>query len=225
VSASADKGFINVSTRDPRYFEYDNGAYFPALGYNLSSGDLDHVNPVRGNRSKFHVMHANGIELSRVWIGQLSMFGEAWGKWGSSNQRAHLWIANKNHTWKSVLDGVSVPPVSGTIMLGGFHPNTLYKVEWWNTYAGRVNTTQTIFSNAEGNAVRIFARPFTGGALTPNYSACGFPLYPVGTGTGTCSFTINTGVTTVNRIRFQIWNADQTVKLFEKFIPVHYQFH
>jgi hypothetical protein len=72
--------------------------------------------------------------------------------------------------------------------------------------------------------VRIFARPITGGALTPNYGACGSALYPVGTGTGTCSFTINAGTITVNRIRFQVWNANRTIKLFEKFIPVHYQF-
>jgi hypothetical protein len=89
VSNSGGKGFITVSRRDPRYFEYDNGAYFPALGYNLSGGDLDHVNPVLGNRTKFRTMNANGIELSRVWISQFSIFGEAYGKWGSSN-RAHL---------------------------------------------------------------------------------------------------------------------------------------
>ena len=89
VSASGDKGFINVSTRDPRYFEYDNGTYFPALGYNLSGGALDHVNPVLGNQSNFQAMNANRIELSRVWISQFSMFGEAYGKWGSSN-RVHL---------------------------------------------------------------------------------------------------------------------------------------
>jgi len=88
VSDSGNKGFIKVSPRDPRYFEYDDGTYFPALGYNLNGGDLDNVNPVLGNQSKFQAMNANGIELSRVWISQFSIFGEAYGKWGSPN-RAH----------------------------------------------------------------------------------------------------------------------------------------
>ena len=88
VSDLGNKGFIKVSTRDPRYFEYDDGTYFPALGYNLNGGDLDNANPVLGNQSKFQAMNANMIELSRVWISQFSIFGEAYGKWGSPN-RAH----------------------------------------------------------------------------------------------------------------------------------------
>ena len=85
VSSSENKGFIKTSTSDPRYFEYDDGTYFPALGYNLNGGDLDNVNPVLGNSDKFQKMGANGIELSRVWISQFSIYGEAWGKWGSHN--------------------------------------------------------------------------------------------------------------------------------------------
>jgi hypothetical protein len=90
---------------------------------------------------------------------------------------------------------------------------------------GQNVTVSFSYRTDQAAGVRIFARPFTGGALTPNYGACGSPLYPVGTGTGTCSFTISAGTVTVNRIRLQVWNANRTLKLFEKFIPVHYQFH
>ena len=80
------------------------------------------------------------------------------------------------------------------------------------------------YTTSEAGGVRIFARPFTGGALTPSYAASGSPLYPVGTGVGSGNFTITTGNVTVDQIRFQMLDANQTTLLFEAFIPVHYQF-
>ncbi len=80
------------------------------------------------------------------------------------------------------------------------------------------------YTTSEAGGVRIFARPFTGGALTPSYAASGSPLYPVGTGVGSGNFTITTGNVTVDQIRFQVLDANQTTLLFEAFIPVHYQF-
>lgn len=50
------------------------------------------------------------------------------------NGNAHLWIQNKQHTWRNVIDNVSISPASGTITLDGFSANSDYKVEWWNTY-------------------------------------------------------------------------------------------
>ena len=85
VNESTSKGFLKVSPNDARYFEYDDGTYFPALGYNLNGNDLDSVNPVIGNESKLQIMQQNGIELSRVWISQFSIYGEAYGKWDSPN--------------------------------------------------------------------------------------------------------------------------------------------
>lgn len=86
VTTSASHGFIKVSPTDPRYFEYDDGTYFPALGFNLNGGELDNVNPVIGNTPEFQSMGQNGIELSRVWITQFSIYGEAYGKWTSPNR-------------------------------------------------------------------------------------------------------------------------------------------
>ena len=36
VISSQNPGFIKVSENDARYFEFDNGDYFPGLGYNLN---------------------------------------------------------------------------------------------------------------------------------------------------------------------------------------------
>lgn len=72
--------------------------------------------------------------------------------------------------------------------------------------------------------VLIFARPFTNGALTPDYAASGSPLYPIGGGSGTGFFTILTQQAVVDQIRIQMWDAGQTTLLFEAFLPVYFRF-
>jgi hypothetical protein len=80
------------------------------------------------------------------------------------------------------------------------------------------------YATTQVGGVRIHVRPFVGNALAPNYAASGSPLYPTGAGTGTGTFTIKTGTVTVDRVRIQMWNANQTTLLFEAFLPVHFQF-
>jgi hypothetical protein len=72
--------------------------------------------------------------------------------------------------------------------------------------------------------VLIFARPFTNGALTPNYAASGSPIYPTGAGAGNGSFTILSQQVVVDQIRIQMWDTSQTTLLFEAFLPVYYRF-
>ncbi|HFE66518.1 MAG TPA: hypothetical protein ENJ93_04565 [Chloroflexi bacterium] len=75
VVPSANKGFLRVSPNDPRYFAFEDGAYFPGLGYNLD---------VPQNLDEFPVMAANGIQLIRTWIpANWSIFGSAWSPWRS----------------------------------------------------------------------------------------------------------------------------------------------
>lgn len=80
------------------------------------------------------------------------------------------------------------------------------------------------YRTSEAGGVRIFPRPFTNGSLTPSYSPSGSPLYATGSGTGTASFTITQGRNTVDAIRFQMWNANQTSLLLEWFVPVNVHF-
>ncbi|MCI0691920.1 T9SS type A sorting domain-containing protein [candidate division KSB1 bacterium] len=86
-----------------------------------------------------------------------------------------------------------------------------------------VNLTFDYTTSTPGG-VRIFVRPFTGGALTPNYAAHGSPLYATGTGSGTGFFTITAGNVAVERLRFQMFDANQTQLLLEFFLPVNYRF-
>ncbi|MFH1198158.1 MAG: T9SS type A sorting domain-containing protein [bacterium] len=78
------------------------------------------------------------------------------------------------------------------------------------------------YSTSEAGGVLIFARPFTGGDLTPNYGASGSPLYPVGSGTGTGTFNIGSGETNIDAIRIQMWDNGQTTLLYETFFPVNF---
>ncbi len=80
------------------------------------------------------------------------------------------------------------------------------------------------FDYVAGEPVRIFARPLTGNSLSPNYAAHGSPLYPAGNGSGSGSFTITSGNVTVDGVRLQMVNADQSRVLVEEVVRVDYRF-
>lgn len=84
VTASSRRGFLKVSPLDKRYFAFDDGTYFPALGYNLNYRNVDWVNPA-SNSPTFQTMQTNGIQLTRIWLTQWSIWGSAWGIWLSHN--------------------------------------------------------------------------------------------------------------------------------------------
>ena len=70
----------------------------------------------------------------------------------------------------------------------------------------------------EPGGVRIFARPFSAGSLTPNYGAHGSPLYPSGSGNGDGFFNISNLNILVDKIRFQMKNDNQSQLLLEFFL-------
>lgn len=82
VSLSDNKGFIRVSQNDPRYFEYEDGTYFPGLGYNFrpNTGDIE------ANRNHFEILSQNGLQLNRMWLSSWSIFGSAWNPWNAMPQ-------------------------------------------------------------------------------------------------------------------------------------------
>ena len=108
----------------------------------------------------------------------------------------------------NIVNSIRLTPATANLLLFGENVNLTFKY-----------TT----NNAGG--VRIFARPFTSGALTPSYAAHGSPLYPVGTGSATGYFTITAGAVRVDHIRIQMWNANQSRLLFQAKIPVSYRFN
>jgi len=75
VARSSNKGFVRVSQRDARYFEFEDGTYFPALGFNMNFDQVSWNNPVLDNTENFKVMGENGVQLVRIW---LSTMGHLW---------------------------------------------------------------------------------------------------------------------------------------------------
>jgi hypothetical protein len=80
------------------------------------------------------------------------------------------------------------------------------------------------YTTRESDGVRIWLRPFTNGALTPNYAAHPSPVHPPSSGSSSGFFTISSGQVVVDQIRIQMWDANQTILLFEAFLPVYYRF-
>jgi hypothetical protein len=71
--------------------------------------------------------------------------------------RAHLWIQNKQHTWRNVVDGVSIAPVSGSVTIPGFQAGQTYNVQWWDTFSSaasqRITRTETVIAQPDGDIV------------------------------------------------------------------------
>jgi hypothetical protein len=64
-----------------------------------------------------------------------------------------LWLQNKNHTWWNVINDAPVAPVEkATVTLNGVAPGA-HKVEFWNTWTGRVENTRQL--TAKGGALEI----------------------------------------------------------------------
>ena len=85
----------------------------------------------------------------------------------------------------------------------------------------KVNITFDYYSSAK---VHIWARPFSGKSLTPNYAAHGSPLYAAGKGKGTGYFKITKGKGYINRVRFQMMDSTKTKLYLEKFVHVKYKY-
>lgn len=81
VAPSDNHGFVRVSQRDLRYFEFEDGTYFPGLGYNMNYDHIGWNNPTLDNQANFEVMGKNGIQLVRMWLSQWSIHGSAWNPW------------------------------------------------------------------------------------------------------------------------------------------------
>ena len=73
----------------------------------------------------------------------------AWGQKDTVDGKAHLWVQNRNHTWRNVVDGVAIPGLSGQITIPGMKPGP-YKVEWWDTYTGAIVEAEAVEAGSNG---------------------------------------------------------------------------
>lgn len=109
-------------------------------------------------------------------------------------------------TSNASLDNISLRPSS---------PNTL-------DVGQRVNFELRYNTNERGG-VRIFGRPFRDNQLAPGSAAHGAQLLPTGSGRSSGNFTLRQAGR-VDRVRFQVMDAEQNCILLERFVPVDYRF-
>ncbi len=73
------------------------------------------------------------------------------GQKDTAGGRAHLWIDNRRHTWRAVVDGAAVPAVSGTVTVAMGAANASYTATWYNTSTGQPVRTETAQADASGD--------------------------------------------------------------------------
>ena len=117
VIDSSNPGFVQVSSTDPRYFEFENGKYFTGLGYNLNYNQVDWINPTLNNQENFQIMSENEIQLVRIWLSQWGIFTSAWNPWNSPDPSIHG----------------SYIPGTGLSVDETYYPNELSMVLRWET--------------------------------------------------------------------------------------------
>lgn len=64
--------------------------------------------------------------------------------------RAHLWIDNRRHTWRAVVDGEPVPAIEGTVRLTLGRPGAVYRITWYATVTGEPLGVERLTADAEG---------------------------------------------------------------------------
>jgi hypothetical protein len=63
---------------------------------------------------------------------------------------SHIWIDNRQHTWRAVVDKKTVPAESGTVGIDMQHPDASFTVTWYSTLTGQSSSTQTLSANSAG---------------------------------------------------------------------------
>ena len=86
------------------------------------------------------------------------IFG-VWGQKDLTNGRAHLWIANANHTWKNVVDNTAISAIGDTITISGFAANHTFTATNYNTYSG--TTTPTTLTSDSSGQVKLVVSSLT----------------------------------------------------------------
>lgn len=64
--------------------------------------------------------------------------------------RTHLWLDNRVHTWRAVVDGSNVPPITGTATLDMGTPNASFRVQWFDTTTGQPSSVESNVADAGG---------------------------------------------------------------------------
>jgi hypothetical protein len=62
----------------------------------------------------------------------------------------HVWIDNRQHTWRAVVNGTTISGVSGTVRIAMGTPNASYAITWYDTQTGLPSGTETRSADGAG---------------------------------------------------------------------------
>ena len=136
----------------PRLFMPPNAGMFPNDRLNLGDMFAAYENFIQAEPLNNGAYVEIGTDLTgdqQVLYTEDSGNIRAWGVRDSKNKRALLWIDNAEHTWRNVVDGVSITPGSATLTLQGLTPD-IYVIEVWDTHEGTVTSSSTVFVSQDG---------------------------------------------------------------------------
>ena len=66
---------------------------------------------------------------------------------------AYVWIDNRRHTWRNVVDSRPIPAASGTVSIAMAKPNASFTVTWYDTETGQPSHTETLSADAAGTLI------------------------------------------------------------------------
>jgi hypothetical protein len=139
--------------------------------------------------------------------------------WSGTHTVDHYLIEMLTPDWNTVLLSISLPVTFHVGDHSVAHLAPSHTSPSWLAY-GQPYTIDFDYGSTEAAGVKIFARPFHGGALAGGYVASGSDVLPTPGGSGDQWFRYDSGTHHVDQVRFQMWNATQTVLLLEFFTQV-----
>jgi hypothetical protein len=159
VVSSDQKGFIRVSKKDPRYFEFENGTYFPGLSYNMNFDHVSWINPILDNQENFRIMSENGIQLVRIWLSEWGLYGPSWNPWNSIDPNLHgRYIPFSGITFEEAYPGSQVS------MKIDADRNPCMFIGWWKAQpavkAGADYRVRIRYKTVDINGPRLGGHPY-----------------------------------------------------------------
>jgi hypothetical protein len=164
VVSSTLNGFVRVSQRDARYFEFEDGTYFPGLGYNMNYDHVSWYNPILDNQTNFEIMSRNGIQLVRIWLSQWGIYTSAWNPWNSIDPNLHAqYIPFAGLTFEQAYPGSEISmQLSATdnpcMFIGAWKAPPALKRDSQYRVRIRYKTTDIDGSTADGNPYGLVAK-------------------------------------------------------------------
>ncbi len=73
--------------------------------------------------------------------------------------RGHLWARHRQYTWRNVVDGMTIPPVTGTITVPDLAAGT-YRITWWNAWNGTPFLTEDLTHPGGGLVLTVPTVPW-----------------------------------------------------------------